>query len=172
MLSFRFVLGGVWVCVFHFYDTLFSNVRTYAGNGVSRTSTINLVDLAGSERSRTIFEDHGRNRKKHRIQQRETASINKSLSTLGDVINALCHRQAHSSLNDESSSSSSSSVHIPYRNSKLTWLLKESLGGNSLTIMLAAVSPISSCYGETLSTLKYVCRAKNIVNRAEINTST
>jgi len=133
-------------------------------------SVLTLVDLAGSERSRTIFEDHGRNRKKHRIQQRETASINKSLSTLGDVINALCHRQAHSSLNDESSSSSS--VHIPYRNSKLTWLLKESLGGNSLTIMLAAVSPISSCYGETLSTLKYVCRAKNIVNRAEINTST
>lgn len=83
------------------------------------------------------------------------------------MINALCQRQA-SSLDDESRSS----VHIPYRNSTLTWLLKESLGGNSLTIMLAAVSPISSCYGETLSTLKYVCRAKNIVNRAEVNTST
>eukprot|EP00939_MAST-03C_sp_MAST-3C-sp1_P000088 g88.t1 len=171
----------------------------YTKHTGARQSTINLVDLAGSERSRTAgmsdFDMSLTAQKRKVALRRETASINKSLSTLGDVINALVNREeirkrrrrrrkgkgrgadddGQASFSSNSSSSSSDEeeeevVHsIPYRNATLTWLLKESLGGNSLTFILAAISPAIQCYGETLSTLKYVCRAKKIVNRAEVN---
>lgn len=69
----------------------------------------------------------------------------------------------------DTSSSSKRNVFIPYRDSVLTWLLKDSLGGNAKTIMIAAISPADCNYGETLSTLRYANRAKNIINKPTIN---
>ncbi|KAM8818763.1 kinesin-like protein KIF14 [Rhynchonycteris naso] len=113
------------------------------------TSRIHLVDLAGSERcgsTRTSGQ-----------QLREGVSINKSLLTLGKVISALAEH------------GSQRTVFIPYRESVLTWLLKESLGGNSKTVMIATVSPAASSVEETLSTLRYAHQARRIVNVARVN---
>ncbi|KAK6192439.1 hypothetical protein SNE40_003907 [Patella caerulea] len=99
-----------------------------------------LVDLAGSERA-TVTTNRG-------VRFREGANINKSLLALGNVINALADNK--------------SKVHIPYRDSKLTRILKDSLGGNCRTVMIAAVSPSSMSYDDTYNTLKYADRAKNI----------
>lgn len=85
---------------------------------------------------------------------KEAAKINLSLSALGNVISALVDGKTH---------------HIPYRDSKLTRLLQDSLGGNTKTIMIAAVSPASDNYEETLSTLRYASRAKFIQNKPIIN---
>lgn len=85
---------------------------------------------------------------------KEAAKINLSLSALGNVISALVDGKTH---------------HIPYRDSKLTRLLQDSLGGNTKTIMIAAVSPASDNYEETLSTLRYANRAKSIKNKPIIN---
>jgi len=85
---------------------------------------------------------------------KEATKINLSLSALGNVISALVDGKAH---------------HIPYRDSKLTRLLQDSLGGNTKTIMIAAVSPASYNYDETLSTLRYASRAKFIKNKPKIN---
>lgn len=119
-------------------------------------SKINLVDLAGSERADATGLTGER--------LKEGANINKSLVTLGTVISALA---------DASTGSHSSSHHhhkfIPYRDSVLTWLLKDSLGGNSKTIMIATISPADVNYAETLSTLRYANRAKNIINKPTIN---
>ncbi|CAL1526506.1 unnamed protein product, partial [Lymnaea stagnalis] len=101
-------------------------------------SKINLVDLAGSERQ-SLANTSGE-------RLREGASINKSLLTLGKVISLLC---------DRSQSSKKSKIFIPYRESVLTWLLKESLGGNSKTAMIATISPSNQHIEETLSTLRY-----------------
>jgi Kinesin motor domain len=89
----------------------------------------------------------------------ESGSINKSLLTLGNVINALA----------DSSNSGNSAAHIPYRNSTLTWLLRQSLGGNARTIMIATVSPSCRQRDETLSTLRYAERAKRIQTHAVVN---
>merc|ERR1711972_910697 len=102
-------------------------------------SKMNLVDLAGSERAKSTEAQGDR--------LKEGANINKSLSALGNVINAL-----------SSIASGSKKVFIPYRNSKLTRVLQESLGGNSLCTMIATMSPSSTNLEETLSTLNY---AKN-----------
>lgn len=118
-----------------------------------KTSKINLVDLAGSERTSAT----GATGK----QLVEGGNINKSLTTLGLCISALAKRS-------EAGKGGKKSF-IPYRDSALTWLLKESLGGNSKTIMLAAISPADVNYGETLSTLHYANRAKNIVNKPIVN---
>ncbi|XP_011300630.1 kinesin-like protein KIF3A [Fopius arisanus] len=107
---------------------------------------LHLVDLAGSERQSKT--------KATGIRLREATKINLSLSTLGNVISALVDGQ---------------SSHVPYRNSKLTRLLQDSLGGNSKTLMCANVSPADINYDETISTLRYANRAKNIKNRARIN---
>ncbi|XP_054011142.1 kinesin-like protein Klp98A isoform X2 [Hylaeus anthracinus] len=129
------------------------------GNMPSETvSKVHLVDLAGSERANATGATGQR--------LKEGAHINKSLVTLGSVISALAEV---SSASDTSSSSSKKSVFIPYRDSVLTWLLKDSLGGNSKTIMIAAISPADCNYGETLSTLRYANRAKNIINKPTIN---
>lgn len=96
---------------------------------------------------------------------KEGAHINKSLVTLGSVISAL----SEASSTGDMSSSSKRGVFIPYRDSVLTWLLKDSLGGNSKTIMIATISPADCNYGETLSTLRYANRAKNIINKPTIN---
>ncbi|GMF16112.1 unnamed protein product [Phytophthora lilii] len=111
---------------------------------------INLVDLAGSERAASTGAQGDR--------LREGANINKSLSALGNVINALVE-----------ASRAGKKVFIPYRNSKLTRVLQESLGGNSLCSMLATLSPASINFQETLSTLKYASRAKSIKVNAKKN---
>ncbi len=85
---------------------------------------------------------------------KEATKINLSLSALGNVISALVDGKTH---------------HIPYRDSKLTRLLQDSLGGNTKTIMIAAVSPADYNYDETLSTLRYASRAKFIKNKPKIN---
>uniref|UniRef100_A0A1E1XLW9 Putative kinesin-like protein n=3 Tax=Amblyomma TaxID=6942 RepID=A0A1E1XLW9_AMBSC len=115
-------------------------------------SKVNLVDLAGSERADST--------KATGQRLKEGGHINKSLVTLGTVISALA---------ELSTSHSKKRVFIPYRDSVLTWLLRDSLGGNSKTIMIATVSPAECNYGETLSTLRYANRAKNIINKPTIN---
>jgi kinesin family member 16B len=115
-------------------------------------SKIHLVDLAGSERANSTGATGQR--------LKEGAHINKSLVTLGSVI---------SSLAEMSNPQGSKKFYIPYRDSTLTWLLKDSLGGNSKTIMIAAISPADVNYSETLSTLRYANRAKNIINKPTIN---
>ncbi|KAF3442909.1 hypothetical protein FNV43_RR16827 [Rhamnella rubrinervis] len=106
---------------------------------------LNLVDLAGSE---NISRSGARE-----SRAREAGEINKSLLTLGRVINALVEH----------------STHIPYRDSKLTRLLRDSLGGKTKTCVIATVSPSCHCLEETLSTLDYAHRAKNIKNKPEAN---
>uniref|UniRef100_A0A671DJ29 Kinesin motor domain-containing protein n=1 Tax=Rhinolophus ferrumequinum TaxID=59479 RepID=A0A671DJ29_RHIFE len=144
-------------------------------------SKINLVDLAGSERADPSY-------CKDRIT--EGANINKSLVTLGIVISTLAQNSqvfsSCQSLNSVTSDGGDSGIpsspgassgggpsrrqsYIPYRDSVLTWLLKDSLGGNSKTIMVATVSPAHTSYSETMSTLRYASSAKNIINKPRVN---
>ncbi|XP_040182358.1 kinesin-like protein KIF1B isoform X10 [Rana temporaria] len=116
-----------------------------------KVSKISLVDLAGSERADSTGAKGTR--------LKEGANINKSLTTLGKVISALA----------EVSKKKKKSDFIPYRDSVLTWLLRENLGGNSRTAMVAALSPADINYDETLSTLRYADRAKQIKCNAIIN---
>ncbi|CEG69375.1 Putative Kinesin [Rhizopus microsporus] len=118
-------------------------------------SKFHFVDLAGSERLKKTNALGDR--------QKEGISINSGLLALGNVISALAERRI------STSSSIIPQPHIPYRDSKLTRLLQDSLGGNSNTLMLACVSSSESDYAETLNTLKYANRARNIQNRVEIN---
>ena len=106
-------------------------------------SKLSLIDLAGSERAAAT------NNKGIRLI--EGANINRSLLTLGNCINALCDANLKGK-----------KVHIPYRDSKLTRLLKDSLGGNARTVMIANVSPSINTFDDTYNTLKYANRAKNI----------
>ncbi|XP_054654714.1 uncharacterized protein kif16bb isoform X2 [Dunckerocampus dactyliophorus] len=117
-------------------------------------SKIHLVDLAGSERANAT--------RTSGIRLKEGANINKSLVTLGTVISAL----ADLSVGEPTTKKM---IFIPYRDSVLTWLLKDSLGGNSKTTMIATISPADVHYGETLSTLRYASRARNIVNSPTVN---
>ncbi|KAA0046003.1 hypothetical protein IC582_025259 [Cucumis melo] len=117
-----------------------------------RFSRLNLVDLAGSERQKTSGAEGER--------LREAANINKSLSTLGHVIMVLLDVAR------------GKPRHIPYRDSKLTFLLQDSLGGNSKTMIIANVSPSICCAAETLNTLKFAQRAKLIQNNAVVNEDT
>ncbi|XP_057508458.1 kinesin-like protein KIN-12E [Actinidia eriantha] len=114
-----------------------------------RFARLNLVDLAGSERQKSSGAEGER--------LKEATNINKSLSTLGLVIMNLVNI------------SNGKSLHVPYRDSKLTFLLQDSLGGNSKTIIIANISPSSCCSPETLSTLKFAQRAKFIKNHAIVN---
>ena len=111
-----------------------------------KAGKLNLVDLAGSERSS----------KTGAVGQtlKEGIKINLSLTALGNVISALIDGKTH---------------HIPYRDSKLTRLLQDSLGGNTKTVMIAACSPADYNYEETLSTLRYAARAKAIKNKPKVN---
>lgn len=111
-----------------------------------RVGKLNLVDLAGSERQAKTGTSGDR--------QKEAIKINLSLSALGNVISALVDGK---------------SSHVPYRDSKLTRLLQDSLGGNAKTIMVANIGPASYNYEETLTTLRYANRAKNIRNRPRVN---
>ncbi|XP_055761861.1 kinesin-like protein KIF16B isoform X5 [Salvelinus fontinalis] len=120
-------------------------------------SKIHLVDLAGSERADATGSTG--------VRLKEGGNINKSLVTLGNVISAL----ADLSQDGVNTNLKKKQVFVPYRDSVLTWLLKDSLGGNSKTIMIATISPADVNYGETLSTLRYANRAKNIINKPTIN---
>ncbi|ANM63996.1 phragmoplast orienting kinesin 1 [Arabidopsis thaliana] len=115
----------------------------------SRFARLNLVDLAGSERQKSSGAEGDR--------LKEAANINKSLSTLGLVIMSLVDL-AHGKHR-----------HVPYRDSRLTFLLQDSLGGNSKTMIIANVSPSLCSTNETLSTLKFAQRAKLIQNNAKVN---
>ncbi|RXM28210.1 Kinesin-like protein KIF15-A [Acipenser ruthenus] len=117
-----------------------------------RSSQLNLVDLAGSERQKDTHTEGTR--------LKEAGSINRSLSCLGQVIMALVDV------------SNGKSRHICYRDSKLTFLLRDSLGGNAKTFIIANVHPGSKCFGETLSTLQFAQRAKLIKNKAVVNEDT
>ncbi|KRY43581.1 Kinesin-like protein KIF13A [Trichinella spiralis] len=118
-----------------------------------KASKISLVDLAGSESARKS------GAKGERLK--EGSNINKSLTTLGLVISALAETSR--------SKKSIKTKFAPYRDSVLTWLLKDCLGGNSRTVMIATVSPSSDSYEETMSTLRFADRAKRIVNHPVVN---
>ncbi|XP_024146704.1 kinesin-like protein KIF3C [Oryzias melastigma] len=111
-----------------------------------RVGRLNLVDLAGSERQAKTGV--------HGERLKEAAKINLSLSALGNVISALADGR---------------SGHVPYRDSKLTRLLQDSLGGNAKTVMVATLGPAPAHYDETLTTLRYANRAKNIQNQPKVN---
>uniref|UniRef100_A0A182RJ75 Kinesin-like protein n=1 Tax=Anopheles funestus TaxID=62324 RepID=A0A182RJ75_ANOFN len=117
------------------------------GDGAAiKRGKLNLVDLAGSERQSKTGATGER--------LKEATKINLSLSALGNVISALVDGKTR---------------HIPYRDSKLTRLLQDSLGGNTKTLMIACISPADYNYDETLSTLRYASRAKNIANKPRVN---
>lgn len=123
-----------------------------AGKATDKTSVINLVDLAGSERQKGTGATGAR--------LKEGSAINMSLSSLGRVIETLAFN---------SDPAHHKKKKVPFRDSVLTQLLKNALGGNSKTIMIAAVSPADVNYDETLSTLRYADRAKKIKNKAVVN---
>ncbi|KAH9892227.1 kinesin motor domain-containing protein [Xylariomycetidae sp. FL2044] len=121
---------------------------------MEKQAKISLVDLAGSERATSTGATGAR--------LKEGAEINRSLSTLGRVIAALADLSTGKKKKGPGGN-------VPYRDSVLTWLLKDSLGGNSMTAMIAAISPADINYDETLSTLRYADSAKRIKNHAVIN---
>src|SRR6201996_7618956 len=128
-----------------FTVTVYMKRQSEAGEDFVCSGKLNLVDLAGSENIQRSGAENKR--------AAEAGNINKSLLTLGRVINALVEK----------------STHIPYRESKLTRLLQESLGGRDKTVIIATISPSSASIDETLSTLDYAYRAKNIKNKPQVN---
>jgi hypothetical protein len=134
----------------HAIFTLLLRQRSEEGARVL-TSKLHFVDLAGSERLKRTQAQGAR--------VKESISINSGLLALGNVISALGDPHKRS-------------THIPYRNSKLTRLLQDSLGGNSQTLMIACASPSSDNFSESLNTLKYADRAKNIQNSVQVNEET
>ncbi|KAL3424118.1 kinesin-II 85 kDa subunit [Phlyctema vagabunda] len=122
---------------------------------MEKVAKISLVDLAGSERANSTGATGAR--------LKEGAEINRSLSTLGRVIAALAD------LSEGKKKVKGKGSQVPYRDSVLTWLLKDSLGGNSMTAMIAAISPADINFDETLSTLRYADSAKRIKNHAVVN---
>ncbi|KAK1389484.1 kinesin-like protein KIN-5D [Heracleum sosnowskyi] len=131
----------------HSLFTVTIHIKECSSEGVEliKCGKLNLVDLAGSE---NIFRSGAKEGR-----AREAGEINKSLLTLGRVINALVENSGH----------------VPYRDSKLTRLLRDSLGGKTKTCIIATVSPSINCLDETLCSLDYAHRAKNIKNRPEVN---
>ncbi|XP_070801749.1 kinesin-like protein KIF1A isoform X3 [Pituophis catenifer annectens] len=141
------------------FNIIFTQKRHDAETDITteKVSKISLVDLAGSERADSTGAKGTR--------LKEGANINKSLTTLGKVISALAEMDSGPNKNKKKKKSD----FIPYRDSVLTWLLRENLGGNSRTAMVAALSPADINYDETLSTLRYADRAKQIRCNAVIN---
>ena len=117
------------------------------GSKQVKVGKLNLVDLAGSERVNVTGATGKR--------LEESKSINQSLSALGNVIAALTQKTGR--------------THIPYRDSKLTRILEDSLGGNCKTTMMAMISPSYDSFNESLSTLKFATRAKKVKNEAKVN---
>ncbi|KAH8853165.1 StAR-related lipid transfer protein 9, partial [Schistosoma japonicum] len=175
------------ICTVYYQERPLSNFVSFVSNackisGTDFPRTLNsklcLIDLAGSERVHDLSD-------KWRLN--EGQKINLSLSSLSTVIGKLAEKyststndleltthSSQSTLNSTkgspySSSHYSSSFHIPYRNSKLTWLLRDSLGGNARTTMIATISPSYKHYNETLNTLRYAQQAKLITNTPKVN---
>jgi kinesin family protein 3/17 len=123
------------------------HIESIEGADKIRASKLNFVDLAGSERQGKTGASGD--------TLKEGAKINLSLTALGNVINALVDGKKGG--------------HIPYRDSKLTRLLQDSLGGNTKTLMIASISPAADNYDETVSTLRYAARARNIKNTPKVN---
>lgn len=132
----------------HSIFTIYIETSEHDGTGKDKIKAgkLNLVDLAGSERQSKT--------KAAGVRLKEATQINLSLSALGNVISALVD---------------GNQKFIPYRDSKLTRLLQDSLGGNTKTVMIAALSPADYNYDESLSTLRYAQRAKSIKNKPRIN---
>lgn len=129
-----------------FTITVFTKESTVSNEEILKTGKINFVDLAGSENiARSGCKD---------IRALELANINRSLLTLGRVIHALADK---------------TKKHVPYRDSKLTRILQDSLGGHTKTCIVATISPASNSVDETLSTLEYACRARDIKNSPTVN---
>ena len=122
-------------------------------DGSCKTGKLYLVDLAGSEKAGQTGAEGQR--------LKEGCAINKSLTVLGNCISILA----------EKSSGKAKNTVVPYRDSNLTRILQNALGGNSKTIMICAISPAALNYEETLSTLRYADRAKKILNKAVVNES-
>jgi centromeric protein E len=130
------------------FQVYIESKRKDQSDGKVRYSVLNLVDLAGSERLNE-FEVRQHN------QMEETGHINKSLFVLSNVVNKLAEGKRN--------------AHIPYRDSKLTRILSNALGGNSLSTVICTVSPAAMNYNLTLSTLRFAVRAKSLKNRPQIN---
>jgi len=122
----------------------------FQGKKAQKLSVINLIDLAGSEKAGQTGATGDR--------LKEGCEINKSLSCLGDVIKALVDKQ-----------NGKRNLVVPYRNSSLTRMLQNALGGNSKTYMICAIRPGAKYFDETVNTLKYADRAKQIKNKAVVN---
>ncbi|XP_053965381.1 kinesin-like protein KIF13A isoform X1 [Anastrepha ludens] len=137
------------------FSVVLTQILTDQATGVSgeKVSRMSLVDLAGSERAVKTGAVGDR--------LKEGSNINKSLTTLGLVISKLADQS--------NGKKGGNDKFVPYRDSVLTWLLKDNLGGNSKTVMVATISPSADNYEETLSTLRYADRAKRIVNHAVVN---
>ena len=131
----------------------FKQIMQEDGRKTEKFSVINLVDLAGSEKAGQTGAEGAR--------LKEGCAINKSLTVLGTCISVLA---------DKAMGKAKSSV-VPYRDSNLTRILQNALGGNSKTIMICAISPSSMNFEESLSTLRYADRAKKIQNKAVVNES-
>jgi len=142
----------------------------------NRVTKVTLIDLAGSERSKSADTTGDR--------LKEGGAINKSLSVLGNVIALLARQAKDAMLEEEAAMAAAESSpmakgmaasmggptrHIPFRDSVLTWILRDSLVGNSKTVMLAAISPAAVNFHETLSTLRFANQAKLIKTKAVIN---
>ena len=131
----------------------FKQIMQEEDRKLEKLSIINLVDLAGSEKAGQTGATGQR--------LKEGCAINKSLTVLGNCISVLA----------EKASGKASKAVVPYRDSNLTRILQNALGGNSKTIMICAISPAALNYEETLSTLRYADRAKKILNKAVVNES-
>jgi hypothetical protein len=132
----------------------FERITKTASGDLVTDAEINLVDLAGSEKSTQAGTSGDR--------LKEGNAINQSLTSLGNVISALA---------DQATGKAKPGSHIPYRDSNLTRMLQQALGGNSSTIMVCAIRPGHPYYEETLNTLKYADRAKKIKNKPVVNES-
>lgn len=145
-----FIITGTWLPTNRQNNQCYFSVECshLVPNGQAhiRVGRLNLVDLAGSERQAKAGTQG--------LMLKEATKINLSLSALGNVISALVDQR---------------SSHVPYRDSKLTRLLQDSLGGNAKTVMVACVGPASYNYEETVNTLRYAARAKKIQNKPRVN---
>jgi len=131
----------------------FKQIQNEDGRKTEKLSVINLVDLAGSEKSKSTGAEG--------LRLKEGCAINKSLTVLGNCISVLAEKAA----------GKAKGAVVPYRDSNLTRILQNALGGNSKTIMICAISPSAVNYEESMSTLRYADRAKQIQNKAVVNES-
>eukprot|EP00730_Choanoeca_flexa_P016383 TRINITY_DN7720_c0_g1_i1.p1 TRINITY_DN7720_c0_g1~~TRINITY_DN7720_c0_g1_i1.p1 ORF type:complete len:788 (+),score=209.67 TRINITY_DN7720_c0_g1_i1:26-2365(+) len=145
------------------FSIVFKQFTAEHGVLTERTSRINLVDMAGVERLSTQGSVTD-------LRVKEGGNTNKSLTVFGQCLNGLAERaRSASDAKSAKAKPRTGKAHVPYRDSNLTFLLKESLGGNSKTFMIATISPAAMNRKETLATLHYADRAKKIINRAVVN---